>query len=285
MVLFFRLLSPAQRRNLATGFGSGQHDIGGGFRDQVSFSEHQSRAYDEWPRQISLLSRQWLTTVQNIMPRYDLRECIDLLRLPSGTEASYWSQLSLTDEQRRLFGLERPGCGMPVAGTWYLGILKGGNADLGTDVVKEIVSREHEMSRLLNRCGAPVSTDLYAIDYGTIPDANTPGATGSPTAADRAANRLPYGQIMNLCCQCRRQTYKNGIFFPFHRTQIDHYLEITPILYNLIRHVMRIQVDEADLRTSTPGHYQKTNDFGTLTEEVRRLVRKTIVRLATFSKH
>ena len=34
------------------------------------------------------------------------------------------------------------------------------------------------------------------------------------------------------------------IHFPFHRSQIKDYLEISAILYDLVRHVMRLEIQE-----------------------------------------
>ncbi len=256
LVMFFKLLSPRQRRQLGIGVRNEHSDIGtinpGWLR--LLESGHGEKAFAEWPSQVSLLSRQWITTVEDLLPRYDIRESIELVCLPSGDGCgSYWERL----QRMGLSGARKQSYGIPVAGTWYLGVLRGGNTDLGADVMKEVLSKEHELQRLQERSGAPVSSHFYGEPF--------------VGASDKGAmfHWLPYSDVM-------RELAPQGIIpqkvvFPFHRTQVANYLEVSKVFYDLVRHVMRIPIKDESLMSA--------ESQAKLGEMVKQLVEKAFARL------
>jgi hypothetical protein len=143
-----------------------------------------------------------------------------------------------------------------VAGTWYLGILKGGNTDLGAEVIKQIVSTEHEEQRLYERAGAPVSTAFYKEQY-------------DPKSRETV---LPYYLAMNKVYDREQQPQRSKIIFPFHRTQIKDYLSVSDVLYDLIRQVMREQIGDE-------GNLAKVTGIDALRKKISPHVATTIQRL------
>jgi hypothetical protein len=187
--LFYSLLSPLQRRQIGIGSPAFNADIGTGWGEYF-FGKLNSNPYRDWPKQICLLSRQWITTVQDLMPNHDIRESVALEELPGGQASEdYWKNL-----QPEIYNHRKLNCAVPVAGTWYLGVLNGGNIDLAPQVMKAVLSREHEEKRLLNRSGAPVSKSFYEL-----PKANGETVAGN---ADSPAyeHQLPYGNLVAIKC-------------------------------------------------------------------------------------
>ena len=269
LILFFSLLSRSQRRQVGIGSrGAPFTDTGINFLERFSDRADEGSAtniYRAWPKQISLFARHWITTVPDLMPRYDIRKAIDIHPLPKGSvifEKSYWSKLKCRNKEP-LDKQILENYGPTVAGTWYLGILKGGNTDLGTDVMKVILSEEYEKQRLFNRCGAPVSAALYNKDFiGPKAERDNNNGTVKICKKPNTSNHeLPYADVMQaVYCdfssksntkQEKSYTSTNPkneeqktIHFPFHRSQIKDYLEISAILYDLVRHVMRLEIQE-----------------------------------------
>ena len=265
LLLFYRLFSPEQRRQLGIGLrGKPYSDIGVNLMDRFSGRVDDGmpeNIFSAWPKQISLFAREWITTVPDLMPRYDIRESIHIRPLPSGkaiqsdVKKSYWAEVVDSNGETIASYNGINNYGPTVAGTWYLGILKGGNTDLGTDVMKVILSEELEKQRLFNRCGAPVSTKLYSENYiDTKTEKAESNNPPSLKAHVSSSHSLPYADVMQAV-YCSKTSYSEKtnmghIYFPFHRTQIKNYLEISPILYDLVRHVMRIEIDdERNLRS------------------------------------
>ena len=204
LILFFSLLSRSQRRQVGIGSrGAPFTDTGINFLERFSDRADEGSAtniYRAWPKQISLFARHWITTVPDLMPRYDIRKAIDIHPLPKGSvifEKSYWSKLKCRNKEP-LDKQILENYGPTVAGTWYLGILKGGNTDLGTDVMKVILSEEYEKQRLFNRCGAPVSAALYNKDFiGPKAERDNNNGTVKICKKPNTSNHeLPYADVM-----------------------------------------------------------------------------------------
>jgi RecA/RadA recombinase len=247
LILLYRLLSPSSRRRIVIGFRAARTDTGVGVREQLI--DDKSGPFNAWPRQIALFSRQWITTVPNLMPCHDIREAIKMLHLPGGGDntASYWNHMGNRNKAENY--------GIPVAGTWYLGVLKGGNASMGVNVIKEIVSEDHERQRFLSRCGAPVSKRFYE---------EQPQGQGS--------EGVPYLDVIQKISKQGNTTPL--IFFPFHRTQIVDYQSVTLVLYDLIRNVMRCRIEDTEYLTvkHKPG-------FGGLHPHVEKCVTTSFSQL------
>ncbi len=237
MLLFYSLLSPTQRRHLAIGTGHGHRDIGVIRPERmIGASDPDKSIFADWPPQITLFSREWLTTVQDLLPRYDVRHSIRLFPLPKGEHGDFWTRI---DRKTREYGP----C---VGGAWYLGILRGGNADLGAEIMKEILSEDHEMSRLITRCSGPVSKRLYEqFKTQRSEKSRVPGSTASP---------IPYADVIADSYCVEGQT--DNLVFPFDRNQIQHYLKISPVLYGMVRRVMDLPIPN---ESSLAGELDATN--------------------------
>jgi KaiC/GvpD/RAD55 family RecA-like ATPase len=223
--LFFRLLSPNQRRRIALGIHSEQGGDGFHLHNRLVASSQYHESFREWPSQFSLFSREWITTVQDLLPQYDVRKQVELSTLPIGKPAvceAYWQHLK-----------QKNRCGPTVAGTWYLGVLRGGNTDLAKDIMKQILSGDHELERALNLSDGPVSALHYEQN-------------SSPTW------RLPYADTMrrlygHTIPRSSKRSKPDDHSFPFYRTRIINYLEASDILYELVRQIMRLESPEDDL--------------------------------------
>lgn len=251
VLLFCALLSKTQRRQIAIGPMSGHHHIGP-IRAQrlMGAAEPSHSPFADWPAQIALFSREWLSTVPDLLPRYDIRHAIHLRHLPSGAgAASYWKEIGLGDT---------PPVGPTVGGPWYLGILRGGNADLGTDVMKDILAPEHEVWSSFSGSAGPVSKEYYLGN----------GGDGTRTGG----RHLPYMQ------RIKDAAVRQSVF-PFDRNQIVSFLEVTPILYDLIRRVMSIEVsnEQEYSRYLRVEPFKKTDQ---LANQVLPIVRTALSRIA-----
>jgi hypothetical protein len=229
LYLFYRLLSARQRRQLAIGVSASHEDIASNLSDQLSGKDGLEKQHKAWPRQTCLISRQWISTVTDMMPRYDVRKTIHLSPLPGGdVSQDNWMQFDFEDG----FKKEDQQTGIPVAGTWYLGVLNGGNIDLAADVMKPILSKEQELKRLLFHSGAPVTRDICTHGTGKIPYIDAVGKIGVLSTTSASDVSKPSNAIKH--------------FFPFHRTQICNYSELSPILYDLVRNVMSIPLNDIE---------------------------------------
>lgn len=249
LLLMFRLLSSTQRRQISIGVRTG-HDEIGVLRRNAEAGFGADSSFADWPSSIALFSRQWVTSVQDLFPRYDIREKMRWCALP----------VSASDDTRAgEAGAKPKDHGPTVAGTWYLGILRGGNADLGTDVMKELLSEEHELSRLLNRSGAPVTKQFYTEELIACKGKSVSSA-------------LPYADEVRKTCEDvgegKGPFGKDARYYPFHRTRIVDYPEVSSVLYDLVREVMRLQSeDEQEIESL-------------LEAPVRELVQRALRRLA-----
>jgi hypothetical protein len=182
------------------------------------------------------------------LPRYDVRQAVRLRHLPTGSagdgsEDTYWKHVKIEPD--------RP-AGPSVGGPWYLGILRGGNADLGTDVMKDILAPEHEVWSSFSGSGGPVSRRYYEGD----------GDLGSDS------RQLPYMEMIQRACK-----EGEGTVFPFDRNQVVNYLNVSPILYDLIRRAMDTQfLKETDL-----SHYEKNAPPA---NRIFELVRSALARIS-----
>ena len=127
--------------------------------------------------------------------------------------------------------------------------------------MKVILSEEYEKQRLLNRCGAPVSKELYSKEYiGNI---------------QNAGNGLPYADVMQAVEFGNKADRPNKIYFPFHRTQIKEYLDVSAVLFDLVRNVMRIQVEnEAILKSSMAEEGKEDTSLNQVERETIKHYRK-----------
>lgn len=290
--VFYRLLSINQRRRIAIGLPTGQE--GGDFplhNRLVAVSQYHE-GFKDWPSQICLFSREWITTVKDLQPDYDVRERVDLAPLPTGATAAcldYWKSLLADKANVKARPVEEFG-GPTLAGTWYLGVLRGGNTDLAKDVMREILSEDHELERLLNRCSGPVSTKFYeqnrearTVDAPASGDSGgglpymdiiselyaerEGAATGQPdqgtsTSAAHAQDLGRSSQVPSLeqpgnAVASRGKPPTDGghgkphsRFFPFYRTRIVNYQEVSSILMHLIRQVMSADEEAQTLRSN-----------------------------------
>ncbi len=273
IVLLFRLLSPTQRRQLAIGFTTSQTDLGVELREKWLRANYGKAAFSNWPKQIFLFSRQWVTTIQDLMPHHDIRETIRLAPLPGGRDKaiidSYWRTLAIPGSP--------PKCGPTVSGTWYLGVLRGGNTDLGAEVIKEIVSAEHESRRHLERCCAPVSKELYKASRVDRLGCTKKKKTGpGKEQAELPKEWLPYGDIMHRAYNQKPlhedKNKRRPVCFPFHRTQILEYMRVSPILFNLLRRVMEVRSERDDVEDEKLLSSGNSPHFGKLREKVEPFV-------------
>jgi hypothetical protein len=246
LVLFYRLLSSTQRQQLGIGVRTAYSEVGTPGRNRIGMSRSAERTFRDWPRQVSLFSREWITTVQYVLPRHDVRDALYMVPLPTGDATDeYWKKA------RQWLGVDLPyyKFGPAVAGTWYLGVLSGGNTDLAPDVMKEILSKDHELSRLLYRCGAPVSREFYSSKF--IGEFNLAKEEKIPYADVMEKVYLPKEPAATPAPPAKGKengTSRPEVIFPFYRTQIIKYLDVAPILYQLVCEVMRIQVKEEELK-------------------------------------
>jgi IstB-like ATP binding protein. len=247
LFLFCGLLSKSQRRQIAVGSFSGHQSIGPIRGQRMMEAADPSRSlFADWPAQIALFSREWLSTVPHLLPRYDVRQAIRLRHLPKGSasgEDTYWKKIGIDHP---------PSVGPSVGGPWYLGILRGGNADLGTDVMKDILAPEHEVWSSLSGSGGPVSKCYYE-------------GSGEPSGGGR---QLPYMEKIRQACENGGETA-----FPFDRNQIVNYLDVSPILYDMVRRAMDIQFD--DEKELLPEKF-----CGARADRIRLLVRSALDRIS-----
>lgn len=251
LLLFCALLSKTPRRRIAIGALSGHHDIGAIRARRLMGTADPSRSpFADWPAQIALFSREWLSTVPDLLPRYDIRHSIRIMELPKASPENdagktYWKEIGFNDE---------PPVGPTVGGPWYLGILRGGNADLGTDVMKDILAPEHEMQSLLSGSAGPVSKKYYPEESGS----------GEKKMGGR---HLPYMETIKKACDPKAKD-QNAVF-PFDRNQIVNYLEVSPILYNMIRRVMDMEFGE---ESTLLNYLKKFEENDQLFKQVRATV-------------
>lgn len=290
LVLLYRLLSPRQRRLLGIGVRTGEREIGYARRDASWHGDPSRSEFATWPTQICLLSRQWVTTIEDLFPRYDLRESITMTPLLRGTNSqTFWEQVFEPGKVPADCGSMGP----TVAGTWYLGVLRGGNTDLGAEVMREILAADHERSRFLNRCGGPVTAQIYREALTTTPPkpaavGENVKAQGKPTDTEAVGgNTLPYAEViaeLYATPDPPAQPAAAEPIFPFHRTQVFNYNEAAVILYDLVRHVMRLPV-ENEGETLRSGQWTTGPEPGSaphrLLEAVQALSRRAAARLAS----
>lgn len=260
LFLFYRLLSRNQRRRIGTAICPDVETLGARPQSRVAAADLSPRALRDWPTQICLFSREWITTVEDLLPQCDVRERIMLRPLPDGDKlvtGGYWREV----------GVERKCGGPTVAGTWYLGILQGGNTDLAADIMKEVLSADRERQRLLSRCGAPVSKALYLASRKDQPES------------------LPYSRELASLHNASPPDPR-GTLLPFYRERVRNYIKVSPILYELVCQVMRLAVPEKEaiLRSDCPP---KDRELVKLKETIRSLVKHAlgeIVKMQDVSK-
>ncbi|MBN1418882.1 MAG: hypothetical protein JXP34_08905 [Planctomycetes bacterium] len=241
-----QLLSPHQRREIAVG------------RTPRSLSDTQEADDDEGeaPRTYELLSRVWISTLPDLGAHRDLREGFRTKHLlpaeddPGGDRLrrviSRGSLHSRPGEER--LRKECRGKGPTISGTWYLGALSGGNVDVATDVIRELVSEYHERDRMIQGSAAPVTKYFYR-----------------PVETPSLRYDAPYATLVGLICctpdgeAARRAAGTDssaddrGIpTFPFCRVRIREYTSVSLDLAQLVRQVMELEEGpdgEAQLRT------------------------------------
>jgi len=129
------------------------------------------------------------------------------------------------------------GKGPTISGTWYLGALSGGNVDVATDVIRELVSEVHERDRMIQGSAAPVTKRFY--------ESFVPEASGGPARYPRYD--APYAKLVGLVCSSRggrEHTDDRQIpTFPFCRSRIREYTSISLDLVQLVRQVMELDED------------------------------------------
>jgi hypothetical protein len=195
----------------------------------------------DWRRnRLSLFSREWFSTVPVIRdPHTDIRDRIrlrPLLPMRGDVEGRHLRHAVIRSSKADRFvrGLSQHcrGKGVCISGTWYLGALSGGNRDLATDVIRELVSDYHERDRVIAGGCAPVTRDLCR-----------------ESARDSIDSRgLPYADLVSFVYDNRHKgkveeddRYPgNSPTFPFCRTRIREYTSISLELADMVRQVMRL---------------------------------------------
>ena len=72
----------------------------GNARGEFAHGETRGLPGAGWPEEISLLSREWITTVRYLAAGFDVRETIDMLPLPSGLLMTpFWRKVYAKDEK------------------------------------------------------------------------------------------------------------------------------------------------------------------------------------------
>ena len=227
--LMSALLSPHQRREVAIGPSV--------WRPQ---EENGSRYW--------LISRQWLSTVPDLEREGQLRDAITLRPLPldendpvfSGGEGRTFEMITKhsrrPDTQARhetdLATIREAAkhCGPTISGTWYLGALSGGNMELAADVMRALVSEYQELERFLQGSAAPVSKRFYEQERVKKGHAEK-GESCEP---------MPYTQLMKAVHIDSMNPNCNYVF-PFCRTRMRNYTQVSLVLYDMIRHAMEIK--------------------------------------------
>ncbi|MBN1421416.1 MAG: hypothetical protein JXP34_21765 [Planctomycetes bacterium] len=252
--LLHDLLDPWQRREIAFGVRgrlADRHadDKLGKSGDQCSMEADASGPTgSSHPAAYALFSREWISTVPTVLPVGDLRERILLRHLPPAGDGE-----KMVDRLSRVFGKGRAvqsidriedgfegrlrkaaaGKGVSLAGTWYLGALSGGNMDVATDVIRELVTEYHERDRLHAGGAAPVACSFY----------------DPPESEGAWRPLLPYQKLVSVIYRARRTIRRRSraiassedqvLTFPFCRARIRHYTSISLVLTSLVRRVMR----------------------------------------------
>lgn len=229
LTLFYGLLSPLQRREIGVGVDAEDEpewvQLG-----EAKRTKKKSRGRRHW----ALISREWVTTVPDILvDTDDPREGISMYPMPLwGKDNDPWKGSDFKECLKDVYDycIDK-NIGPTVAGSWYLGVLSGGDTELAIPLIREMVSEHHERERLFDRSGAPVRAALYR-DY----------------AADfeSATHVLPYADVLEKIVKIMEKNEnmeKCGhvlSMIPFARTRILNYTDISDVLYDLVRHVMRL---------------------------------------------
>jgi hypothetical protein len=222
-------------------------------RMEVAFENLGQKAGKRERKGSALLSREWLTTVPSAHDGTgDQNFPIVLRRLPFSDK----NPDALAESISKLHELDRvdlghikdlindkfKNSGVTTSGSWYLGTMSGGNRELATDIIRELVSGYHETDRVLSGCGAPVSLQSYREDCWTTCLEPEQGNSGASCIA-----RLPYADLISALIGTPSDPTENPfllnhIFFPFSRTRIRSYTMIALVLASLIRNTMRLPV-------------------------------------------
>lgn len=259
--LLYRLLSPAQRRQLALGLtrrpmttsaeapGSGKSP--GPHPSHGTAADESSELH---PESYALFAREWLSTIPDVGTNKDLRERIVLRHLPAagGEKASpqaaidhlyhvmTWPAADDKNTARKKAAREvrdlLPGVGATLSGTWYLGALSGGNLDVACDIIREVVSAYHERERVITGCTGPVTKQFFELI----------------NQEEDTEQFVPYAEIIDKLLKVRpaltgeqqpeeeNTPSVNAPTFPFCRGRIRAYTSISLELNELVRHTMSI---------------------------------------------
>ena len=269
--LMYYLLDDKQREELAF-----SDDLYNPKNPRVRIHKSSGRRRRSDQRTPSFISREWLTTVpkggqlqNNLQRQIVLKEFPVSLRR-TATEVLFDSIFYVPASKENLDGLkvlaseESKKCrmkatesktvpksyGVTMSGTWYLGTMSGGNRELATDIIRELVSEYHEMDRFLSGCGAPVFRRFYSEDswLGSGDD--------SAEQCNAVRSRVPYANILRLLAgqhpddnddndpdpmkRMSNHFRRSRIVFPFSRARIRSFTMIALVLNNLIRESMQL---------------------------------------------
>ena len=270
LVLLHSLLSERQRREIA--YGPVRREPSPAARDAAKGQseadgprpEPLTGRTERCPAAYALVSREWLSTVPDVGVYTDLRDRIERRPLPAAGDDLEGNRLlrliacrdpasaePLSDFERGLVG-ECRRHGVTLSGTWYLGALSGGNIELATDVIRELVSEYHERDRMNALSAAPVTREFYQYPKrgrrGRHPD-------------------LPYARLLSYVYERRSDgAFPRGIpTFPFCRTRIREYTTISLELATLVRRAMQLPSETTlegcvgDLVTATLANIKAIN--------------------------
>ncbi len=260
--LMFELLDQWQRHRIAFGPSTGAD---------------QSREQGQPP--VSLFSREWLTTAPRsgpvrILVQDDRRDTIQrevLLRclpvhMTKDKNVLVDALVDLTTTPNPLVSDGRKRreyeelCayrGVPISGAWYLGTMSGGNRELATDIIRELVSQYHELDRLMTEGIAPVAKRFYRTPF--LPAKGGDGAV--------VVQGFPYADVIRTLVEDERRATGSSsaragtsiselflgsyIVFPFCRTRIRNYTTISVVLCDLVRKAMALSTKDVEERNGS----------------------------------
>jgi hypothetical protein len=121
----------------------------------------------------------------------------------------------------------------PVSGTWYLSIIKGSVATrTGAEIVEQLASTASELDRINQFVGLPVRSCFF------VP---------AMKAKQQTAWQFPYAEQFRKMSKIQYETpyedYEEKVLkqeYPFHRTQIDGYNDIAPVLWRMMVHAAQV---------------------------------------------
>jgi KaiC/GvpD/RAD55 family RecA-like ATPase len=135
--------------------------------------------------------------------------------------------------------------GPTVSGTWYLGVLRGGNIDLAADIIGELTTELREIDRVRNAKAAGVFKATYEDTIDSEPEEIR---VNQYSKGNSGFSAFPYSNIIRLCHCGEIPSLENDemYVYPFCRVRIKKYPEVSIELYDLIRQVMKLSYDMSE---------------------------------------